>query len=68
MHSPSDVAVTGLGVVSAVGNGISAFWERIVAGNTAITIADDLPVAVRSPMFLARVDGVLGVSVPDLLT
>jgi 3-oxoacyl-[acyl-carrier-protein] synthase II len=43
----SQIAITGLGVVSAAGNGCDALWRAIVAGRSALQVAprfgDDIP-------------------------
>ena len=35
-----NVAVTGMGIVSALGNGVETFWHNLVEGNVAIAPAD----------------------------
>ncbi|MFM7205176.1 MAG: beta-ketoacyl-[acyl-carrier-protein] synthase family protein [Planctomycetaceae bacterium] len=50
MHSPDDIVITGLGVVSPVGIGRRAFWEAVAAGRSGIrplTSFDASGLAVR---------------------
>ena len=57
MNSHDGVAVTGLGIVSAAGNTLDAFWERIVAAKTAIApVGDGDPNGLSPRLLLAQVD------------
>jgi 3-oxoacyl-[acyl-carrier-protein] synthase II len=49
------VVITGCGVVSPLGAGVSTFWDRLVAGRTAVGPISGFPAADLSPRAAAEV-------------
>jgi 3-oxoacyl-[acyl-carrier-protein] synthase II len=47
-----DLAVVGVGAITAAGNSVSASWERLAAGRPAVSLANgsDWPAELRSPV------------------
>ena len=42
-HRPRRVAITGLGIISPVGNDPDSFWNALVEGRSGVSALDDLP-------------------------
>ncbi len=57
MPAPSRVAITGLGVISAIGSGKDAFWEALRAGRCGIMRVDKFDPSPYPTQFAAQLNG-----------
>ena len=57
MPAPSRVAITGLGVITAIGSGKDAFWEALRAGRCGIRRVDKFDPSPYPTQFAAQLNG-----------
>ena len=57
MPAPSRVAITGLGVITAIGSGKEAFWEALRAGRCGIKRVDKFDPSPYPTQFAAQLNG-----------
>ncbi len=54
MSLPCQVAITGMGLVSPLGDNLSSFWDEVIAGNSGVRRMSSLPGAVLGATYGAE--------------